>query len=335
MVFFQKFGMFHLDHIDFVGGSVKGLTAIVTGPTSGIGKETAAALARRGAKVVLACRSAQRGAALKAEIEASTVDHGFPKPHVEVALLDLASLASVRAFCAAWEAGGKRELHILVNNAGIYAMGAPREQTSDGFEAHMAANHLGHFLLTLSLLPALQRGAAAKPAFGARVVNVSSSVHMMAPKGILVNDPHLAKQGAYASELAYAQSKLAQILFTRELNARLAATQPNIHSLALHPGMVLTEVTRSLPWLIRMGNKYIMGAMLLTPIEGARASVYCATSPTAPQEGAATAGYFDANCRPLAPSLAAQDPAAALWCWRWSAQQVGLPPQLDLPEPRK
>uniref|UniRef100_A0A7S0RX28 Protochlorophyllide reductase n=1 Tax=Chlamydomonas leiostraca TaxID=1034604 RepID=A0A7S0RX28_9CHLO len=313
------------------GDDLKGKIALVTGSTSGIGLETAAALAARGATVVLGVRNVDA-----AREVADKIVKRYPGAKVDLppSPLDLYSQESVRRFAAEFDKK-YASLHILVNNAGIYAMGAPREQTSDGFEAHMAANHLGHFLLTLSLLPALQRGAAAKPAFGARVVNVSSSVHMMAPKGILVNDPHLAKQGAYASELAYAQSKLAQILFTRELNARLAATQPNIHSLALHPGMVLTEVTRSLPWLIRMGNKYIMGAMLLTPIEGARASVYCATSPTAPQEGAATAGYFDANCRPLAPSLAAQDPAAALWCWRWSAQQVGLPPQLDLPEPRK
>ncbi|KAF5831959.1 hypothetical protein DUNSADRAFT_12354 [Dunaliella salina] len=212
--------MLHLPQIDQLGEPTPGLTAIVTGPTSGIGKETAAALARRGAKVVLACRSKAKGEALKAETEKECAQRGLPAPSLEIRLLDLASLQSVRAFSEQWEAEA-RELHILVNNAGIYAMGAPREETCDGFEAHMGCNHLGHFLLTLSLLPSLERGAKSSGELGARVVNVSSSVHMMAPRGVAISDPHLVRKGAYSSELAYGQSKLAQILFTRELRARL------------------------------------------------------------------------------------------------------------------
>jgi len=331
LVFFQKWGMLHLPQIDQLGEPTPGLTAIVTGPTSGIGKETAAALARRGAKVVLACRSKAKGEALKAEIEKGCTQRGLPAPSIEIRLLDLASLQSVRAFSEQWEKEG-RELHILVNNAGIYAMGVPREETCDGFEAHMGCNHLGHFLLTLSLLPSLERGAKSSNGLGARVVNVSSSVHMMAPRGVAISDPHLARKGAYSSELAYGQSKLAQILFTRELRARLQKKGlSGIHVFALHPGMVLTDVTRSLPYLVRKGNEYIMGLLLLTPSEGARASVYCATAQDAPAAAPSTCGYFDANCRPIQPSQAAQDEVAASWLWRWSAQQVRLPSHLDLP----
>ncbi|KAJ9508868.1 hypothetical protein QJQ45_028188 [Haematococcus lacustris] len=377
----KKLGMQHLGSIDSVGGPVQGLTVIVTGPTSGIGKETAAALARRGAKVsppvaalavvvaavVLACRNEAKGAELKADIEASSERLGCPRPQLEVRRLDLASLESVREFSRRWEAE-QLPLHILINNAGVYRMGAPRDVTVDGFEAHMGSNYLGHFLLTMSLLPSLERGAKQSPAFGARVVSVSSSVHLVATSGIRQADPHLRQPGAYNGELAYAQSKLAQIQFTRELRRRLqdkgAAVQVGAsvrlrtgataaqgcglmpgqgqggvrdqagaklgQVFAVHPGMVLTEVTRTLPPVIQAANKRIMGLLLLSPAEGARATMYCATAPSAPLEAEATHGYFGANAQPLMPSVAAQSDAGALWLWKWSAQQVKLPPQLDL-----
>ncbi|KAL6752312.1 hypothetical protein V8C86DRAFT_2758173 [Haematococcus lacustris] len=329
MVFFQKLGMQHLGSIDSVGGPVQGLTVIVTGPTSGIGKETAAALARRGAKVVLACRNEAKGAELKADIEASSERLGCPRPQLEVRRLDLASLESVTEFSQRWEAE-QLPLHILINNAGVYRMGAPRDVTIDGFEAHMGSNYLGHFLLTMSLLPSLERGAKQSPAFGARVVSVSSSVHLVATSGIRQADPHLRQPGAYNGELAYAQSKLAQIQFTRELRRRLQDKGAAVQVFAVHPGMVLTEVTRTLPPVIQAANKRIMGLLLLSPAEGARATMYCATAPSAPQEAEATHGYFGANAQPLMPSVAAQSDAGALWLWKWSAQQVKLPPQLDL-----
>ncbi|KAJ9509232.1 hypothetical protein QJQ45_001684 [Haematococcus lacustris] len=322
--------MQHLGSIDSVGGPVQGLTVIVTGPTSGIGKETAAALARRGAKVsppvaalavvaaavVLACRNEAKGAELKADIEASSERLGCPRPQLEVRRLDLASLESVTEFSRRWEAE-QLPLHILINNAGVYRMGAPRDVTIDGFEAHMGSNYLGHFLLTMSLLPSLERGAKQSPAFGARVVSVSSSVHLVATSGIRQADPHLRQPGAYNGELAYAQSKLAQIQFTRELRRRLQDKGAAVQVFAVHPGMVLTEVTRTLPPVIQAANKRIMGLLLLSPAE-------------APQEAEATHGYFGANAQPLMPSVAAQSDAGALWLWKWSAQQVKLPLQLDL-----
>ncbi|GLI66777.1 hypothetical protein VaNZ11_010747 [Volvox africanus] len=347
-IIFQTWGMRHLPrHIDDVGGPVEGLTAIVTGPTSGIGEETAAALVRRGAKVVLACRNQQRGDDLRKALLAAAAAARKPQPDIEVRILDLASLHSVRQFAKEWEAE-KRPLHILINNAGVFTIGAPRAETKDGFELHMGSNHLGHFLLTLMLLPAIRRGvaslAAAKTPGGGggaaassrcRIVTVSSSYHSLARTGISFLDPHLARDSAFKADLGYAQSKLANILFTRELRRRLAVSEPGLANgvLAVHPGLVCTGVARDLPEWMRIAYYAIMGRVLLNSMQGARASIYCATSPTAPLEGAATDGYFNSNCRAIRPSANAQDDRAALWLWRWSAEQVGLDPSLDLPEP--
>uniref|UniRef100_A0A7S0RWZ8 Uncharacterized protein n=1 Tax=Chlamydomonas leiostraca TaxID=1034604 RepID=A0A7S0RWZ8_9CHLO len=260
MVFFQKFGMFHLDHIDFVGGSVKGLTAIVTGPTSGIGKETAAALARRGAKVVLACRSAQRGAALKAEIEASTVDHGFPKPHVEVALLDLASLASVRAFCAAWEAGGKRELHILVNNAGVSFM--KKCFTEEGVGGIAQTNYLGPYTLTRLLEKKL---VASK----ARIVTVASIKH---------RETRIKDAKAFLTDWRsgyYEHSKLANVLMAYELQRRLGPL--GVTSCAADPGGVRSNIWAASPMFKAGFYKKMIDACYSPPEDGAQAVIYAAT----------------------------------------------------------
>ncbi|GLC60776.1 hypothetical protein PLESTB_001669500 [Pleodorina starrii] len=354
-IVFQTWGMRHLPrHIDDLGASAEGLTAIVTGPTSGIGEETAAALVRRGAKVVLACRSRQRGEDLRKALLTAAAAAGKPQPEIEVRILDLASLESVRRFASDWEAE-RRPLHILINNAGVFTIGAPRAETNDGFELHMGSNHLGHFLLTLSLLPSLRRGAAELAAAAAattatavnvaanggggasrcRIVTVSSSYHALARKGISVSDPHLVRKGAFNADLAYAQSKLANILFTRELRRRLAASDPTLApgALVVHPGLVCTAVARDLPAWMRWAYYAVMGRLLLNSMQGARASLYCATSPAAPAEAAATDGFFGSNCRPASPAAPARDDAAALWLWRWSVQQVGLDPSLDLREP--
>lgn len=336
-VFFQKLYMKHLGKTSAIGDSVRGYTAIVTGPTSGIGKETALALARKGAHVILACRSLERGEAVKKEILDSCKDSKLPLPKVEIKKLDLASLASVRTFALSWNAE-RRPLHILVNNAGVYLLGgvfsyvtkARREETENGFEMHMGANHLGHFLLSLSLLPSLQQAATANPEFTPRIVNVSSALHTLVP-GMRISDPHMKLPGAYNAESAYAQSKLAQVLFTRELRRRLAQRGgPAISVVALHPGMVLSEITKTLPAFMRAMQKLLMSVVLLTPEEGARASVYCATSAKVPKQAEASAGYFTSTCMPASPSSFAQDDTMARWCWRWSVQQVALPADLDL-----
>lgn len=323
--------MLHLGEVDFVGGPARGLTAIVTGPTSGIGSETAAALARRGARVILACRHVQRGEELKARITEMNRRLGHPPPEMEVWLLDLASLQSVREFAAKWEQQ-QRDLHILINNAGIFSMGAPREETEDGFESHIGANHLGHFLLTLMMVPSLLRGATVSPTFGARVVHVSSANHMMASAGMRTSDPHFRLPKSYDVAMAYAQSKLAQILFTKEMRRRLGP-ESKIQVFAVHPGMVLTNVARTLPQYVQRLYRLLMGLILLTPAQGARASIYAATSPEAPLEGWKSFGYLDANCKPIATSPAGEDMMQARWLWQWSAEQVQLPEELNLQEP--
>ncbi|KAG1673558.1 hypothetical protein FOA52_003858 [Chlamydomonas sp. UWO 241] len=327
-VFLQKLHMTHLDEVDFVGGPAKGLTAIVTGPTSGIGMETAAALARRGATVILACRSVARGEELKSRIEGQMARLGHDAPRLEVWRLDLTSLASVREFCARWDAQ-TRPLNILVNNAGIYSMNAPREETADGFEAHMGCNHLGHYLLTLSMLPSLRLGAEHAGGSHARVVCVASDVHMMATRGLRMSDPHFRLPKSYVSLAAYAQSKLANILFTRELRRRLGPGS-KIEAYAVHPGMVMTNVVRTLPAFIKSAYQLLLGFVLLTPSQGARASIYAATAPGARVEATSTNGYFDANARPTHTSPSGDDTAQAAWLWRWSAEQVMLPPGLKL-----
>lgn len=315
-VFLQKLRMRGLPPLGQIGGPAEGRVCVVTGPTSGIGRQAAMELAWRGAHVVLACRSRDRGEALARELRAAAQEAGQPEPRLEVMLLDLASLRSVREFAAAWEAR-RLPLHVLLNNAGLFALAGAREETEDGFEAHLGTNYLAHFLLTLLLLPSLRRGAeqSGRPS---RVVNVSSKLHYVG--SIHKQDPHLGG-GAYKPLAAYSQSKLAQVLFAWELQRRTGGA---VASVALHPGEVLTDVVRSLPGFMQRAYKLLLQIILLTPEQGARCSVHCATA--AALEGPQAQGlyYYDSNCTPIAPSRQARDPALAAWLWEWSARAVGL-----------
>lgn len=327
-VFFQKIWMTHLGKLDTVGGPVDGLNIIVTGPTSGIGRETAATLVRRGANVTLACRSIERGEKLKKQLEAESLLPGVKaRGTIDVMELDVGVMKSVRKFTSDWEATGK-PLHVLINNAGVMNMGVPRSETSEGLEVHMATNCLGPFLLSQLLLPALRRGVKSRPDFGARVVNVSSIVHEAVYELDVENVMHRKN---YNIQNCYGSSKLAQVLWTREMRNRLRDSDPDICVVALHPGDVLTDVVRTLPPLIRFLYNHIMGLILISAEEGARSQVYCATSPTAPREAQATDGYFYSNGRPQMPSKAAQDPKTALWVWNWACEVTQLPQDMQLP----
>ncbi|WP_405677911.1 oxidoreductase [Streptomyces sp. NBC_00048] len=196
-----------------------GRTAVVTGANSGIGYVTARELARSGASVVLACRSAARGRAAEVRIRSEV-----PEAEVEFAPLDLADLASVREF--AKDYGQRREsLDLLVNNAGVMAL--PYGRTADGFETQFGVNHLGHFALTGLLLPRLR---AAAP--GARIVNVSSGFHALAD----VDLDDLDGEHGYRRWIAYGRSKTANLLFTHELSRRFAAAGSTLVAAAAHPG---------------------------------------------------------------------------------------------------
>jgi NAD(P)-dependent dehydrogenase (short-subunit alcohol dehydrogenase family) len=210
----------------------QGRTALVTGANAGIGFETAMVLAVRGATVVLACRDTAKAEAAAARIRAAA-----PQARTETLRIDLASLASVRRAAEQFRSGQTR-LDLLINNAGLIHPG--RATTEDGFELHFGTNHLGHFALTGQLLDRL----LAAP--GSRIVTVSASGHR---RGDIHLDD-LTLRGGYGMIAAYGQSKLANLMFTYELQRRLAASSARTIAVAAHPGNAHTDVGRDLPgWL--------------------------------------------------------------------------------------
>ncbi|HEU5347813.1 MAG TPA: SDR family NAD(P)-dependent oxidoreductase [Ktedonobacterales bacterium] len=247
------------------GISLSGKQVIVTGASSGIGLETARALAQTGADVTLAVRDTEAGAQAAADIAATTGNQ-----HIHVAQLDLADRASIAAFVAAWQG----PLHVLVNNAGI--MACPEQRTAEGWELQFATNHLGHVALTLGLHDALAADGAA------RVVVVSSSVHQYMP--VMFDDLHFHYM-PYDPGLAYAQSKTANVLFAIGVTARWAGD--GITANALMPGAIHTRLQRY------VGDKMVSPPELhKTPEQGAATSVLLATSPLLEGIG----GRYFANC---------------------------------------
>jgi NAD(P)-dependent dehydrogenase (short-subunit alcohol dehydrogenase family) len=222
-----------------------GRRAIVTGANTGIGFETARALATKGAGVILACRDRAKGDAAAAKIAAEK-----PQGSVEPAVLDLADLDSVGAFARAYPGD---TLDLLINNAGV--MMCPESTTRQGHELQFGVNHLGHFALTVLLLPRL----LARP--GSRVVTVSSQAHR---RGKMVFDDLNFKKRGYSPTGAYAQSKLANLLFTFELQRRLKASSANTIATAAHPGWTGTDLQRHSFW-IRMLNPLVA----MSPEQGA------------------------------------------------------------------
>ncbi|KNB52971.1 oxidoreductase [Streptomyces caatingaensis] len=200
-----------------------GRTAVVTGANSGIGYVTARELARRGARVVLACRDETRGRAAEELLRTEV-----PDADVRLAPLDLADLASVRAFA---DGLPEERLDLLVNNAGVMAL--PRRRTVDGFEMQFGTNHLGHFALTGLLLPRLRAAGD-----GARVVTVSSGMHLLGT----VDPRDVQMDGGYRRWIAYARSKSANLLFVHELARRLAAYGSPLVAAAAHPGYAATNL---------------------------------------------------------------------------------------------
>jgi NAD(P)-dependent dehydrogenase (short-subunit alcohol dehydrogenase family) len=243
-----------------------GRTTVVTGANSGLGFETALALARSGARVVLACRDRARGAAAidRLVLEAPGAD-------VELAGLDLADLASVRTFASDFSAGHDR-LDLLVNNAGVMAI--PRRETADGFEMQFGTNHLGHFALTGLLLDLLLATA------GSRVVTVSS----MAALGSRIRFDDLQGRRHYGKWSAYGQSKLANQQFTLELDRRLARLGSDVISVAAHPGYAATNLQMVAPQmegsdLMERMSRLANVVFAQSAADGALPSLYAATSP--------------------------------------------------------
>jgi len=266
---------------------LSGRTFLVTGANAGIGYATAQDLAARGGRVYLACRSREKGEAAAAAIAAAA-----DSDRVQVLRLDLADLASVRECAKEFLAVGE-PLHVLINNAGV---GGARGRTADGFEIHFGINHLGHFALTQALLPLLRESAPA------RIVSVASDAHYQA-KGI--NFEALRNRTKGITGLPeYAVSKLCNVLFAAELGRRLAGTGVTTYS--LHPGVVASEIWRRVPWPARQ----IMTRRMLTIQQGARTSLYCATS----DDVAGASGKYYDNCREAEPSkLVTPELAARVW----------------------
>lgn len=281
-----------------------GRTVVITGANTGIGKETAWDMAMRGARVIMACRDLTRGEAAATEIRSSTGN-----TNVVVQQLNLASLGSVRQFAREFIATETR-LDILINNAGI--MLCPKSFTVDGFESQFAVNHLGHFLLTNLLLDMLK---ASTPS---RVVTVSSIAHQGGK--IHYDDLNFDKKG-YNSVIAYKQSKLANLLFSRELARRTKGT--GVTSYSLHPGVIRTELWRhSQSKYPTLSSMLSAPAWLLmkTPREGAQTTIYCAVTEGLEEKS----GYYFSDCQVKEPALEGRDDLAALRLWGVSAGLVGL-----------
>jgi NAD(P)-dependent dehydrogenase (short-subunit alcohol dehydrogenase family) len=240
-----------------------GRTAVVTGANSGIGFEAAAVLARRGADTVLACRDAGRAQAAAARLTAAA-----PGATVSVVRLDLASLDSIRTAAAQILAGHQR-LDLLINNAGL--MWPAYGKTTDGFELQFGTNHLGHFALTGLLIEAML------PVPGSRVVTVSSNGHRVGR----INFADLQSERRYGRMAAYAQSKLANLMFTYELERRLRAAGAQTAALAAHPGVAFTELTRHLPGMLQSAYPAVGGLFTQSAAMGALATLRAATDPAA------------------------------------------------------
>src|SRR5277367_234877 len=241
---------------------LSGKTIVVTGANSGIGLEAAREFARKHADVVLACRDLGKARTAAADITSSA-----PGAKVDVMELDLSNLASVRGFSDAFHLQ-RQTLHVLCNNAGVMAI--PYRQTADGFEMQFGTNHLGHFALTGLLLNNLL------PVRGSRVVTVSSTGHRIRA-AIHFDDLHW--EHGYDRYAAYGQSKLANLLFTYELQRRLADHRKNTIAVAAHPGASSTELGRNVPTLIKPLFAVAGGLLFQGAAMGALPTLRAATDP--------------------------------------------------------
>jgi NAD(P)-dependent dehydrogenase (short-subunit alcohol dehydrogenase family) len=263
---------------------------IITGANSGIGRETTRALAQQGMTLVMACRNLARSVPV-----CETIKRESGNPDLCVMRLDLASLASIRDFARQFNAKYER-LDVLINNAGTFCL--TREETEDGFEKTIGTNYLGPFLLTHLLLPALKRAPEA------RIVNVSSE---SAFHGKLdLDDLHMTSK--YHSYRAYAASKLALVLFTRELAKRLRGT--DITANVLHPGHVATGIWPRDTWILKLLDR-VQCWFAISAGAGAQTSVYLATA----DEVRGVSGQFYTNRQPkdLPANCRDADLQAALW----------------------
>ncbi|XP_015416997.1 PREDICTED: retinol dehydrogenase 12 [Myotis davidii] len=278
-----------------------GKTAVVTGANSGIGKAVSQELARRGARVVLACRSRERGQRALAEIQAATKDASLLLGEV-----DLSSMASIRSF-ARWLLQECPEIHLLVNNAAV--CGIPRTLTSEGLDLTFATNYIGPFLLTNLLQGALQRAGSA------RVINVSSSWQTQG----YFDEEHLTGAGGPLTfNQNYYCSKLLLTSITGEFARRLQGTGVTVNS--VEPGLVYTEIMRLLPLYYRV-SFWIFSFFIKDPTQGANPVLYLSL---AKELDGISGKYFSRSCVIIPPVKAAQDPQMAQSLWNASVKLTNL-----------
>ncbi|WP_054939310.1 SDR family oxidoreductase [Paenibacillus ihuae] len=279
---------------------MQGKTVLVTGGNSGMGLATTIEMARRGAKVIMACRSQRRGeeALVEARRQSGSDD-------ITLMLCDLASFQSIRSFAEEFLTEYP-VLDVLINNAGVVTV--KRELTADGFEVDLGVNHLGHFLLTNLLLDPL------KAAEQGRIVVVASGAYKI---GKLYLDDHTLSRGFNPAK-AYARSKLANILFTRELAARLQGTAVTAN--AVHPGAVGTSIGVNRETGFGRSLLKLLSHYFLTPEQGADTAIYLATAP----ELSRVTGqyYYRHQIQQLSPRAENAEEAASLW--QWSLEQTGM-----------
>jgi NAD(P)-dependent dehydrogenase (short-subunit alcohol dehydrogenase family) len=275
-----------------------GRNVIVTGANSGIGSAAAGALAGAGANVVLAVRNTDKGHAAAAAMPG----------HTEVRQLDLASLASVRDFAAAWDG----DIDLLINNAGV--MAPPLSRTAEGFELQLGTNHLGHFALTNLLLDHVT----------GRVVSVASGAHRM---GSIDLDDLNWERRPYSAWRAYGQSKLANLLFTAELQRRLTDAGSAVLATAAHPGYAATNLQfhsgrRTLDLLSVVGNRVIAQ----DEQAGAQPTLYAAVADVPPNSYAGPDGFMELRGKPklVGRSKAAKDADVARRLWDASEELTGV-----------
>ncbi|XP_075504952.1 dehydrogenase/reductase SDR family member FEY-like [Primulina tabacum] len=297
------------------------LTFIVTGSTSGIGKEIARQLAEAGAHVVMAVRNSKAANELIKKWQEEWLGRGLPLD-MEVLELDLLSLDSVVRFAEAWNARSA-PLHALINNAGIFSIGEPQKFSKDGYEEHLQVNHLAPSLLSVLLLPSLIRGSPS------RIINVNSVMHYVG--FVDTEDMNVASgKRKYTSLVGYSSSKLAEIMFSSILNKRLPA-EAGINVVCVSPGIVHTNVARDLPKIVQAAY-HLIPYFIFSPEEGSRSALFAATDPQLPDyceslkaENWPVCAFISQDCRPTNPSEEAHDIETCYKVWEKTLEMIGLP----------
>lgn len=287
--------------------NLDGRVAIVTGGNKGIGLETVRGLCKAQMTVIIACRDTT-----EAEKAIKKLREELPQAEVEYMELDLASLASIRKFVMNFKKKGL-PLHILVNNAGI--MIPPYSKTEDGFELQFGVNHLGHFALTNLLLDDLIKSGS--PDRCSRVVTLSSEAHIPGK----INFEDLQSKYYYSPYSGYSQSKLANILFTYELQKRLEERESPVTANAVHPGVVNTDLFQHIPWIMRMPQNVLAYFLFKTPQQGAENSIYVALSPELESKG----GKYFVNCQSTQSSDESYSEDVQRRLWKASCELTGIP----------